>query len=560
MQYIELCGARGMAESDKERIFCDTQGNAFLLTQLIGSIMENGQPKVLPSSMEEILSYRLSGLSAEGLQVLNLVAMFPDYAPYRVLERVSSRPTLDLLYVCQELCRRSILAEVYDGGNLSLVFTQAEFRDMTYERIAPLSRRILHLNIAQVLSTMQDSGLPNLDTLTAYHYEQGGDDFHAFQFKVRRFKTYVFFNYAMLSGTPRGMETLLSATPEAMKIFLRMEQEFKQIKQRHPEEKSLEEIDLYYSMGCFCIYRGLYREGVDAISHLLENPRIPVATRELAHEQMIFYGIQTYCTDVMCEHIETALDLTKNRDGARYAINRRYNGYRLVLEGRYAEGREELLRALMLLRDAVDDEVELRLQSSYAHDYIGEAYRKQGLYNEAIEEYRAATDTIGEYISSTSRPMFYVNWCMAALMLGDYGAARDALTRSKHATETVKEPSGYFRTLYCACNAIFAFANGQYGTCVDYLKECAELTQMLIVPYDTGVLRLVEAILRRRCDAEGLRIPEIDDHLNESCEHYCALSRHALKGKMGVPEQELLEKLERGDTDIFSGLFQVTQN
>lgn len=562
MQYIELCGARGMAESDKERIFCDTQGNAFLLTQLIGSIMENGQPKVLPSSMEEILSYRLSGLSAEGLQVLNLVAMFPDYAPYRVLERVSSRPTLDLLYVCQELCRRSILAEVYDGGNLSLVFTQAEFRDMTYERIAPLSRRILHLNIAQVLSTMQDSGLPNLDTLTAYHYEQGGDDFHAFQFKVRRFKTYVFFNYAMLSGAPRGMETLLSATPEAMKIFLRMEQEFKQIKQRHPEEKSLEEIeiDLYYSMGCFCIYRGLYREGVDAISHLLENPRIPVATRELAHEQMIFYGIQTYRTDVMREHIETALDLTKNRDGARYAINRRYNGYRLVLEGRYAEGREELLRALMLLRDAVDDEVELRLQSSYAHDYIGEAYRKQGLYNEAIEEYRAATDTIGEYISSTSRPMFYVNWCMAALMLGDYGAARDALTRSKHATETVKEPSGYFRTLYCACNAIFAFADGQYGTCVDYLKECAELAQMLIVPYDTGVLRLIEGILRRRCDAEELHIPEIDAYLSEPCAHYCVQSRHELEGRMGVPERELLEKLERGDTDIFSGLFQVTQN
>lgn len=38
----------------------------------------------------------------------------------------------------------------------------------------------------------------------------------------------------------------------------------------------------------------------------------------------------------------------------------------------------ELLRSLMLLRDGVTDDVELRLQSAYAHDYIGEAYRKQG--------------------------------------------------------------------------------------------------------------------------------------------------------------------------------------
>ena len=35
---------------------------------------------------------------------------------------VQKKATLDLLYVCQELCRRSILTEVYDGGALSLAF------------------------------------------------------------------------------------------------------------------------------------------------------------------------------------------------------------------------------------------------------------------------------------------------------------------------------------------------------------------------------------------------------------------------------------------------------
>lgn len=347
----------------------------------------------------EVSSYRLSGLSFEGRQVLNLVAMFPDYAPYRVLEVVSSKPTLDLLYVCQELCRRAILNEVYDGGSLSLVFTQAEFRDLTYSHIPALSRRILHLNIAQALSALDSAAMPNLDTLTAYHYEQGGDAFHAFQYKVRRFRTYVFFNYALLNGMPSSSESLLDSTPEALESFQKMKKELCHLQRLHPEDSALKaaETDLYYSIGCFCIYRGLYEQGVSAIRKLLQNPALSEEARDLAHEQMIFYGIQTYQTNVMRENIDAALSLTKGKNAARYAINRRYNGYLLVMEGRYEDAREELLRTLVLLHDSAEDEVERRLQSAYAHDYIGEAYRKQGMYARAIEEYQIAIDMIGEY-------------------------------------------------------------------------------------------------------------------------------------------------------------------
>lgn len=353
MEFIQFYGAQSLPQADKERIYQDTQGNAFLLTQLISSIMENGRPTVLPRNMEEILSYRLSGLTDEGLQVLNLVAMFPDRAPYPVLERVSSKPTLDLLYVCQELCRRSILTEVYDGGALSLAFAQAEFRELTYSRIPALSRRILHLNIAQALADLSPASVPDLDALTAYHYDQGGDQFHAMQYKVHRFKTYVVFNYALLNGMPREGEVLLNSTPQALDQFHRMERELQELQRLHPGDQALKKVewDLYYSVGCFCIYRGLYQEGLDAIRRILDDPAAP----------------------------------------------------------------EELLRSLMLLRDGVTDDVELRLQSAYAHDYIGEAYRKQGSYEKAIGEYQMAIQTIGTFPTSTSKPMFYVNWAQAPL-------------------------------------------------------------------------------------------------------------------------------------------------
>ena len=563
MQFIELCGARGIVLQDKDRIYHDTQGNAFLLTQLIGSIMENGQPKVLPHSMDEILSYRLSGLSFEGRQVLNLVAMFPDYAPYRVLEVVSSKPTLDLLYVCQELCRRAILNEVYDGGSLSLVFTQAEFRDLTYSHIPALSRRILHLNIAQALSALDSAAMPNLDTLTAYHYEQGGDAFHAFQYKVRRFRTYVFFNYALLNGMPSSSESLLDSTPEALESFQKMKKELCHLQRLHPEDSALKaaETDLYYSIGCFCIYRGLYEQGVSAIRKLLQNPALSEEARDLANEQMIFYGIQTYQTNVMRENIDAALSLTKGKNAARYAINRRYNGYLLVMEGRYEDAREELLRTLVLLHDSAEDEVERRLQSAYAHDYIGEAYRKQGMYARAIEEYQIAIDMIGEYPTSTSTPIFYVDWAMASLAIGDYAAAHNALSNSNRAADNVKEPTGYFRTLYCACNALMCFADGDYRHCASEILQCEQLTKALIVPYDTGILYLTKALLC--CYSAQLDIAEtpLADVLTEDIAYYCAHCRKCMAGgKAGAFEQELLKRLECGCSDPLPGFLQVTKN
>lgn len=161
-----------------------------------------------------------------------------------------------------------------------------------------------------------------------------------------------------------------------------MKKELCHLQRLHPEDSALKaaETDLYYSIGCFCIYRGLYEQGVSAIRKLLQNPALSEEARDLAHEQMIFYGIQTYQTNVMRENIDAALSLTKGKNAARYAINRRYNGYLLVMEGRYEDAREELLRTLVLLHDSAEDEVERRLQSAYAHDYIGEAYRKQGMY------------------------------------------------------------------------------------------------------------------------------------------------------------------------------------
>ncbi len=108
MEFIQSMGPES-PQADKERIYQDTQGNAFPYP-LIGHQKRAAHRPA--RNMEEILSCRLS-VSRRGLQVLNLVAMFPDRAPYPVLERGEQQAHSGPAVSARMLCRRSILTEVY---------------------------------------------------------------------------------------------------------------------------------------------------------------------------------------------------------------------------------------------------------------------------------------------------------------------------------------------------------------------------------------------------------------------------------------------------------------
>ncbi len=550
MQFIDQFGVKGLPQKLKSRIWNYSGGNAFFLVQLLGSILERGAPDILPSSVEDIMTYRLAGLNTEGQQVLDLVAMFSDYAPYSALERISNKPTLDLLYICQELCGRSIISRVHDSGNLSFVFSQAEFRDLVYSRIDPIKRRILHLNIARVLAELAETDVPNLNTEIAYHYQQGGDERGAFRYKVKQVKAYAYLNCANLTGVPWDADRAPGLETQSMQMFDRMEKELGRLKKQYPNTELLDvsENELLYAKGCIGIYRGDYASGVKAIQSILDKPSLPDATRDLAHEQMTFYGIQTYQTDVMRRHIQAALVLTEQTDRSRYAVNQRYYGYLLVMEGQYKEGRAALRRSLALLQEEVPDHPQVKLQLGYAHNYIGEAYRKQGIYGKALAEYHKAISSIQEYPASNSLPVYYENCVMAAFAMGDYARARDYLREATEAISRLREPPKYSQPVFYLFSALFSYTDGDYDACVNSLKKADQLTDIFASPYDRGMSKLVKALLRLHSDQTDKGNETLRHFLSQPYQSYLNLSQELLAGRAGAFEARLQQELLRGKT------------
>lgn len=546
MQFITQSGGREFSKELKQRIYRDTQGNAFLLVHLLGSLLEHGDEKMIPETSEEIMEYRLSGLSREKRKLLDLISMFPDYAPYEVLEHLSSQSPMDLLYICQELKGRSIISEMSDGGGLSLVFSQPEFREISYARIPALNRRILHLNIARELtriSTAQD-----LNTLSQiiYHYQQGGDELNALRYQIQHFKACILPMSTLNIASATAQEHSAGPRPYVLSLMEEMERKLAVLREMNSDTDLLDEMeqDMLYAKSCYCVFKGYYQLGVDALNRLL-SMKIDEDLRDLAYEQMIFYGIQVYQTATMRQYIGKALDISKDRNPQRYAVNCRYYGFLLVMEGKHVQGRQALEQSLTMLRAAFPDCPEHAIQAGYAHNYIGESYRKQGNYQKAVQEYQRAIDMVLHYGPATSISIFYNNDAVACFAQGLYGQALELFQKSQEFLTYIEEPSGY-RTISHAYLSLYAFLEGADKKASALIQRAEEFADALDGPYDQGIVLMMKAVLRSWCSQDRGEYPLTRALLDRPYMEYLEASRERLAGKAARFERELLQELASG--------------
>ena len=173
-QLVELLCRYPLSDTQKNLLFHNTGGNAFLMVQILENINENGVSDAWIQTMDNILKYRISSFSLTNRQILDLIAIFPEAAPYEVLREVSHKKQMELLYICQELQNRLIIQEHVEGDNLLFTFPQSDYREWIYKHIPATNKRILHLNIADVLSHYPLHHYHDLHAQIAYHYERGG--------------------------------------------------------------------------------------------------------------------------------------------------------------------------------------------------------------------------------------------------------------------------------------------------------------------------------------------------------------------------------------------------
>ena len=148
-RFVNFYAPGRYSQKEIDNLYQSTEGNGLFLVQLLDSMHESNGLKNIPASADSIIQMRLAGLSSDELQVLDVISVFRDWAPFDILTSLLTKTPLELLYLCDQLKQKNLLTESTRGKVLGYSFTHERVKAMLSQRQSESARRILHLRIGE---------------------------------------------------------------------------------------------------------------------------------------------------------------------------------------------------------------------------------------------------------------------------------------------------------------------------------------------------------------------------------------------------------------------------
>lgn len=208
-RFVNFYAPGRYSQKEIDNLYQSTEGNGLFLVQLLDSMHESNGLKNIPASADSIIQMRLAGLSSDELQVLDVISVFRDWAPFDILTSLLTKTPLELLYLCDQLKQKNLLTESTRGKVLGYSFTHERVKAMLSQRQSESARRILHLRAAQYLEAQLGSdGSTDLYDQLVQHFTAGGDTFKAFKYKVLSLDAFAGMCYELMPILTDGSDAL----------------------------------------------------------------------------------------------------------------------------------------------------------------------------------------------------------------------------------------------------------------------------------------------------------------------------------------------------------------
>lgn len=535
-----------------EQIFHNTGGNPLLLTQILDSLKENRTPEELPRTPEAIIGYRLSTLSEDERQLLELVSVFVDRAPFDALAAILHKDTLALTYLCHQLTQKKLLAESIQNGLLEYAFVHERIKSIVSDQQSESGRRLLHLRLAQFLEMeLERGGSPSYDRL-CHHYTEGGDHLKAFRYKILSMNAFAGLFYELLPTLTETPEVDGRRTDELTDYFRTLEGELADLRRFSTAEELREldrlELTLLHTESRFCIHDGLYPRGLERLHQLL-NRCDTMGERDMAfqaHLQFIYYGIQTGNKAVMERHLSIGRTLLERKESsAEYGVYLRLLGLLRLMQGDYPQAREILEQSIRVFL-ALDPDMAGRyaINIAGAYNYMAESYRLEGRYSQAFRCYDQAiayNRSRGYYPGAA---VIYTNYGVAAYQNGQRSEARKLFRYAVDIYTDSHEYSGY--PIALAYLALYDAQDGNFDRAAKQLRDALRLSETIGSPWWKGITLYMSWNIRRLMEKRSQRNEELETFWPASKEEHCrqCLScLHQLKPRIETTEME--QELER---------------
>lgn len=511
---IECYLKEGVYPELVEQLYQGTGGNPLLLVQLLTSLDGSQDITKLLQDPYSIIARRLSSLSPEARQILDVISIFAGKVSFDILTSLLTKDALELIYLCEHLKQYGLLSESSDSGTLEYSFAHDQIKSIVISQQTEARRRILHLRVAQYLETQQqDTTLQSYETLI-YHFSAGGNRFKAFKYRILSLNLYAELCYELLPTLEAGVDSEVPAEDNMLNFFDELEHDlttFRSSAFESSQDLDKLEIVLLYAESRYCIHNGIYEKGCALLDRLLqrENALHDTAMLIKTHLQYIYYGVQIYRTDIIEQHLQLGMALLGDDVCAELAIYLRLSGLHKLMLGRYEEARETLFRSVRMfqvLDPGSGGKYAINIAGTY--NYVAETYRLEGNFQQAFSYYDQAIAHNRSRNYYPGAAVFYTNYAVAAFQHGDKAVARQLFEYAL----TIYRTSHEYSELPIALSylALYDTQDGDYALAADRISEALQLSARIGSPWWTGVTIYILWHIRLLLEATGDSAPSLE--------------------------------------------------
>jgi DNA-binding SARP family transcriptional activator/predicted ATPase len=538
----------------KERIYQETEGNAFFLMELLNTLKEKGTVGEISGTGQDILKSRIVDISEEAMKLLNIASLFFDRVTLDMLQTISGKDELEILDRMEELEKRYILKEVEQNEEISFEFTHHKLREFIYGLQSIGRRKVLHHRIGQILeqNLQHDYRDKFVYSRLIYHFSNGGNRLAALRYRIKNLDDYSDFSHELFpilyDEEMEDEKIVYLNQEESIKYLNDLEQQLKEVQKTEKDQQELAQLEIafYHTKGRYCIQEGEYNQGIEAIQKMIEGAE---KTEDFGYmlkgyRQMVYYGIQVHQTTLMQEYLTKGISLArKTQHQKEMGILLRLQGLQRLMVGAYEEAQEILKESIHIFEMLSQREDRYALNIAAAYNYMGEIRRCNMKFAGALYYYDKAMDICNERKVFRGITLFNTNAGQAAFDMGDYDRAKNYFAK---AIETYRKVDTFLgRSTAEGYMALLLIREGKYREALDSLKSADEYGRKLQSPYEQGLICRVKAEIKVQMEVNKKVRDVFGKYLPLSIHAYCDQGMELLGQTKSCYEIDILKALGR---------------
>ncbi|MEG3030232.1 MAG: AAA family ATPase, partial [Oscillospiraceae bacterium] len=526
------------------RVYEETSGNPFLISELVASITKNGSLNELSLSTNNIMEQRLSGLSVQSRQLIDIISLFPDHAPCELLSSITDKSPNELLNLYEELKSRSLVEELCVCDESVLSFTHSKMRDFIYQSQSYFKRKSLHLRVARLLEREYTDSDGRLCSRLIYHFASGADVVNEVKYRILGLEMYSSTMHQYPSVLLENSNMPVPKDVDMQSYIVQLCSSLDELHKKNEDPLLIERLEgiMLCIKGRWGIFSGNYNLALDAIGKILSDPTFQLDTSFTleAYFLLTLYSSRINDMEQMERRIAAGMSLGESAGNgaeiARFMLLRGYYFLRLGEFDRSAYYVAEAMERFMRLQNSR----RYRMFIMSAYHYLGEIKRKQKDFAGACNEYKMGVSVLSGITHIPGIAAMYTDYGRAALALDDHTKARELFRTACDIYNVTGELFG--KAMAFAYNGYYLALEGNYDASVESLKRAGDYAAIGGIVQDNGIYWCILAQLRQRLDMAYTHNNALDLFLQKPLTLYCKKGIKLLSEDPYAYELETLKK------------------